>query len=234
MAFLEQEQYDAGYYASHVERYIARTRFTRHRLKNVFDLAGDVRGKRVLDLGCGMGTFALEAARLGADALGVDPAPAAIAVARDLAQKLGYARAAFLEADAAELPVTAETFDVVICADLTEHLDDETLSAILTESRRVLRPGGRLALYTPSPTHLFERLKARGWLLEHDPSHIGLRGMPDLRAAVTAAGFEIDRAYFRPTHIPAFNVAERTLQPLPGVGRLFRRRVCIAARKPVG
>ena len=232
MAFLVKEHYGAEYYEPHVKRYVARTVFTRHRLKNVFGLAGDLTGRTVVDVGCGMGTFTIEAALMGATAIGVDPAIAALQTARGLAAQLSAHRAEFVAADAAELPLPAETADTVICADLTEHLDDATLAAVVKESARVLRPGGIFALYTPSPTHLFERLKQRGWFIEDDPSHIGLRPMQELESVVRAAGLEVERAYHRPTHIPVYRTVEQVLAPLPGIGGLFRRRVCIAGRKP--
>ena len=232
MAFLVQEHYGEEYYEPHVRRYVARTRFTRHRLNNVFGLTGDLAGRTVLDVGCGMGTFSIEAARAGANAIGVDPALAALRTARALAARMSAFRTHFLAADAASLPLPAESVDIVICADLTEHLDDDTLDAVVREAARVLRRGGVFALYTPSPTHLFERLKRRGLFIEDDPSHIGLRAIEELESVVRNAGLEVQRAYHRPTHIPLFGMVERALAPLPGVGTLFRRRVCIAARKP--
>jgi SAM-dependent methyltransferase len=232
MAVQILEHYDRDYYRSHVERYLRRTRFTRHRLANVFGLLGDVSGWRVLDIGCGMGTFTIESSLRGAHAIGVDPSLAAGVTGRDLAARLGALSAVFVAGDAALLPLADGRFDAVICADLTEHLDDPTLADVLAEVARVLRPGGVLALYTPSPSHLFERLKARNWLLRQDPSHIGLRPMEELLEAVRRAGLEVVRAYYRPTHIPLFRVLEQVLARIPKIGGLFRRRICIRARKP--
>jgi ubiquinone/menaquinone biosynthesis C-methylase UbiE len=183
-------------------------------------------------VGCGMGACTVESARRGAFAVGVDPAPAALAAARSLATRMGTPSATFLAADAAQLPVPDASADAVICADLTEHLDDATLAGVLAESARVLKAGGVFVLYTPSPTHLFERVKAQDWLIRQDPSHIGLRTMEQLRAALEAAGLQVRDAYFRPTHLPVYGAVERLLAPLPALGKLFRRRVCIAATKP--
>lgn len=232
MTFLVQEHYDLEYYRPQVDRYVRRTRFTRHRLGNVFELLDGVAGARLLDLGCGMGTFTVESSRLGGHVLGVDAAVTGLTVGRRLAYDMQAGTARFVAADVAHLPLPDACFDAVICADLTEHVDDDTVDAMLREVARVLVPGGVLALYTPSPTHLFERLKEQNWLMRQDPSHVGLRDMSELSGSVRRAGLVVERAYHRPTHLPLYGTLERVLAPLPGIGPLFRRRVCIRARKP--
>lgn len=230
MSFQVREHYQAGYYQPQVDRYLNKTRFSKWRLRNVFQLLGDPAGRRVVDLGCGMGTFSVEVCLRGGHATGIDPAETALRQAVRLAGTVNAATATFVAADAAALPLATDSVDAVICADLTEHLDEETLAATLRETARVLKPGGRLALYTPSPTHLLEQLKARNLLIKQDPSHIGLRSMEDVSVAIRAAGMLVERAYYRPTHIPVYNVVERVLGLVPVVGRLFRRRICIAAK----
>src|SRR5690606_37369828 len=139
-----------------VDRYRRRNRFARTRIANVFSLLPPVPGRRVVDLGCGMGTFTIEAARRGAFAIGVDPAPAALRAASRVAA--GTTGATFVRADAAALPLADASADVVLAADLTEHLDDATLGRVLAEAARVLRDSGVLVIYTPEQAHLFERL----------------------------------------------------------------------------
>lgn len=219
------DHYDDGYYADLVARYRRRTRFSRTRIRNVFSLLPPLDGRVVLDLGCGMGTFAIETARIAARAIGVDPAPEAVKAARAVAHGEGVATE-FLQADAADLPLAADTADVVVAADLVEHLDDVTLARILAETRRVLREGGRLVLYTPSRTHVFERLRLAG-LMAEDPSHIGLRTDAELRAALASAGFEVESLRFLPSHLPGWNVIENLFSKwVP----LLRRRVGVVAR----
>ena len=73
----------------------------------------------------------------------------------------GIANVRFVKADVADLSTFADaSFDAVAAIDLVEHIDDPTLAAMLGECRRVLRPGGRLGLYTPDRAHYVERLKA--------------------------------------------------------------------------
>lgn len=219
-------RYDEAYFADLSERYRSRNRFARRRIANVFSLLPELSGRTVIDLGCGMGTFTIEAARRGADALGVDFAPAALEAARTVAAQEGLV-AEFMLADAAALPLNEASADVVLAADVTEHLDDDTLARVLSEAARVLRPGGRLVLYTPSPTHLFERLKDSG-VLRQDPSHIGVRPAEELAAAADRAGLRTERVEFLPSHLPVWSVLERLLgRWLPPL----RRRIGLVARK---
>jgi ubiquinone/menaquinone biosynthesis C-methylase UbiE len=99
-----------------------------------------------LDLGCGDGRLA---ASLDADELTVADVSD---VALERAQaRLPNARPVRLDPDAA-LPLPDNAFDLVLCAETIEHVRDVQL--LLSEARRVLRPGGRLALTTPAHSRL--------------------------------------------------------------------------------
>lgn len=222
------DHYDHAYYEDLARRYRGRTRFARRRIANVRSLLPALRSKRVIDLGCGMGTFTIEAAREGAVAVGIDPAPEAVAAARRVASAERVAGAHFVRADAVRLPLASSSAQVILAADLTEHLDDDTLQRTLAEAARVLRGGGHLVLYTPEHEHLFERLRERGILLAADPSHIGVRSADTLARAVAAAGFRVQRVMFLPSHLPVWSLLERSLQRwVP----LLRRRIGLVATK---
>ncbi|HUF49193.1 MAG TPA: class I SAM-dependent methyltransferase [Longimicrobiales bacterium] len=221
------DHYDDAYFADLSARYRTRNRFARRRIANVFALLPDLDGHRLVDLGCGMGTFTIEAAARGAYAVGIDPAPAAVNAARAVAAAEGARGAAFVRADAAMVPLRDGSAHVVLAADLTEHLDDVTLARVLREALRVLGGGGRLVLYTPDRQHIFERLRERG-VMQQDPSHIGVRSAHELRAAVEAAGFTVSRVRWLPSHLPALDLAERALARwVP----LLRRRIGLIAVK---
>jgi cyclopropane fatty-acyl-phospholipid synthase-like methyltransferase len=227
-AYDVSDHYDDAYFADLSARYRTRNRFARQRIANVFSLLPELKGKRLLDIGCGMGTFTIEAAGHGAFALGLDLAPAGIAAARDMAAQRARAGARFTLADAALLPVRTSSVDVVIAADFTEHLDDDTLSRVFREIARVTRPGGTFVIYTPEAAHLFEQLRERGILLEQEPSHIGIRSASELAQATERAGFVVERITYLPSHLPIWNLLER------GLGRwipLLRRRIGLVARK---
>ena len=100
------------------------------------------RAERALDLGCGDGrlTAELDAAELTA----ADVSRVALERAR---RRLPEASIAELEPDA-PLPFEDSAFDLVLCAETVEHVRDVQL--LLSEARRVLRPGGALALTTPA------------------------------------------------------------------------------------
>ncbi|HEY1825194.1 MAG TPA: class I SAM-dependent methyltransferase [Acidimicrobiales bacterium] len=112
-------------------------------------------GDRVLDLGCGFGRHAFEAARRGADVVALDAGAdevkgvAATFVAMVEAGELvpGSLRAAVVQGDALALPFAGATFDRVICSEVLEHIPDDL--GAMRELTRVLRPGGTMAITVP-------------------------------------------------------------------------------------
>jgi SAM-dependent methyltransferase len=221
------DRYDDEYFADLAGRYRNRTRFARRRIANVRSLLPPLAGCRFIDLGTGMGTFAIEAAREGAFATGIDLAPAALAAARRVAASERIA-AAFVRADGALLPIRTDSVDVVVAADLTEHLDDVTFGRVLREVRRALKPGGTLVLYTPNRAHIFEWLRERNVMRDGDPSHIGLRSEQELADAVHAAGLRVQTVRRLPSHLPVWNILERVFSRwIP----FMRRRIGLVAKE---
>jgi len=96
-------------------------------------------GKEVLDLGCAGGFMAEALDERGARVTGIDPAAEAIAAARAHADAGG--RSITYDVGVGEsLPYAGGAFDVVVCVDVLEHV--QSLSGVLAEVARVLRPGG--------------------------------------------------------------------------------------------
>ncbi|WP_439522463.1 bifunctional 2-polyprenyl-6-hydroxyphenol methylase/3-demethylubiquinol 3-O-methyltransferase UbiG [Marivita sp.] len=104
-----------------------------------FDTHIDWQGKDVLDLGCAGGFMAEALDDRGARVTGIDPAKDAIAAAsahaqdagRDIRYDVGLGEA---------LPYADASFDAVVCVDVLEHV--QSLPRVISETARVLRPGG--------------------------------------------------------------------------------------------
>jgi len=105
-----------------------------------------VAGRDVLDIACGEGYGSALMARHAARVTGGDISPTAIAHART--HYAGRANLDFREADCAALPFADGSFDVVVSFETLEHI--EAQEAFLGEIRRVLRPGGFVAISCPN------------------------------------------------------------------------------------
>lgn len=120
-----------------------------------YDQLGLEPGDRILDLGCGFGRHAYEAARRGANVVALD-------AGRDEVEGVAATFAAMLEAgeltsaplwtaavqgDARHLPFPDGSFDRVICSEVLEHIHDDRV--VMGELARVLRPGGTMAITVP-------------------------------------------------------------------------------------
>ncbi|MFB8277707.1 class I SAM-dependent methyltransferase [Nocardia colli] len=101
---------------------------------------------RVLEIGCGTGNLTIKAKRAcpGADIIGSDPDPRALALAQRKAKGLNGIR--FDIGYSQELPYPDGEFDRVLSALMLHHLDTDVKAATAAETWRVLRPGGRLHL----------------------------------------------------------------------------------------
>jgi SAM-dependent methyltransferase len=100
---------------------------------------------RVLEIGCGTGavTRVLAVWPGVREAIGIDPSPALVGRARVLGA--GLAALAFEEGDGRSLPFADGGFDVVVCHTTLCHVPGP--ESVLHEAARVLRPGGRLAVF---------------------------------------------------------------------------------------
>ncbi len=128
------------------------------RIREPLDMAGELRGKWVLDIGCGRGELVCEAARRGAHAVGIDYAEAALELARERLTAMEpelKERVEFLRADAKTLPFPDGSFDRVFMLDVYEHLHPHEIDSVLKEIHRVLRPGGRLIIHTGPNTWFY-------------------------------------------------------------------------------
>jgi ubiquinone/menaquinone biosynthesis C-methylase UbiE len=143
-------------------------------------------GERVLDLGCGAGRFTRALREAGADVVGVELAEAALERAR---RNLGGADLRLAAPDGS-LPLGHQEVDLVWCSEVLEHVPDTV--AFLTETRRVLRRGGRLLLTVPDHGRLKRTLLAlTGYETHYDPlgQHLRFYTRRSLTRALLATGF---------------------------------------------
>ena len=105
-------------------------------------------GKRLLDVTCGPGLYAVELARRGCEVVGVDFGPAAIAHARDLARSQGVSdRCTFIESDARDMDFGQAEFDAAlfIYGQLAVFKREEAQD-LLTRVAQALKPGDKLVV----------------------------------------------------------------------------------------
>ena len=142
--------------------------------------------RHALDLGCGDGALSPS---IRADRLTLADV-SAVALSRAQA-RMPDAERAELEPDA-PLPFPDGAFDLVVCAETLEHVRDVQL--LLSELRRVLRPGGALAITTPAYSRLTAaRLVLRGWesLFEPLSPHLRFFTRRSLARLLDELGFDV-------------------------------------------
>ena len=110
----------------------------------------DLRGRRVLDVGCGYGGRTVYYAEVcgAAEAVGIEPYESVVELCREFARERGSDRTTFEVGRAEELPFPDESFDAVVSFDVLEHVQDPV--AAIGEIERVLRPGGDAWLAFPT------------------------------------------------------------------------------------
>jgi len=144
-------------------------------------------GDRVLDVGCGTGSLVVLLKRMqpGAEVVGLDPDPGALAIAGRKAGRAGVA-VQLDQGSADALPYAGGTFHRVLSSLMYHHLRGAQKEQMLREVRRVLKPGGTF--------HLLDfagpGTERRGFIASHLHSHRALRDNDQERvlASMHAAG----------------------------------------------
>lgn len=116
-------------------------------LEYAYHLLGDVRGRRVVDFGCGSGANSVHLALRGAALAGLDISESLIRLARQRLAANGVGRTArFVVGSAHDLPFESHSVDVVFGIAILHHLD---LQLVASEVHRILKPGGRAIFQEP-------------------------------------------------------------------------------------
>ena len=176
----------------------------RRKVGRAYDMAQEVaravpRGSQVLDVGCGNGFIAHHlSAMLGTSVTGID------------LDQSAQAPIDYRSFDGTHFPVADESFDGVLFCYVLHHAQD--LGAILSEVRRVLRPGGLMVVYEDIPELWWDRfvcsIHNRQWRARTGPCTFRLK--EEWRDTFAAGGFEI--------------VHERTLRRLRNLAHPVCRR----------
>ena len=143
------------------ERRLHQEHYQADRLAQVRQVMGEVQSLRVLDLGAGMGGFAVAAALAGARVTACEYNPAYCRIIRLRAARYRLS-IPIINAAGESLPLPDAAFDLVVAWDVIEHVKDPV--AVLRELARVLRPGGHA---------LITAINRRAWI---DP-HYHMRGI---------------------------------------------------------
>lgn len=152
--------------------------------------AADLRGRDVIDVGCGFGWFERYALRHSPRRiLALEPRAADLATPR---AAVADPRVVFAEGSALDLPSPDGSADMIVCWDVIEHLPRRSEPRFFGECRRVLRPGGVLLLSTPFRSLRATLTDPAWWLIGH--RHYTAQHLAELAAP---AGLRLEHATVR-------------------------------------
>ena len=203
-------------------------------------LTGLPRGARVIDLGCGSGTFTALLARAGFDCVGLDISAKLVAVGRRK-----HPQIEFVAGDIERLPFPAASFDGALLSGVVHHFPDPSPCA--AETFRLLRARGRFLAFDPN------RMNPFMWLYRDRASpvysSVGVTEnerpvlAKEAAAVFRAAGFTVETQFLSNLRyryvasgrvrwlLPLYNAVDSVLF-LPGFMRPFRSFVLTSGGKP--
>lgn len=199
-------------------------------LTGALEFLGDLRDRRVLEYGCGMGQFTLMLALAGARVTAFDLSPRSVDVTRKRLEAHG-AHADVTVAAGEELPFPDAAFEVVVGESVLHHIDPQAGPA---ELARVIEPGGRAAFGEPmgmnpvlnfAREHLPYRFKAERGAdvpLSYDDIRAWGSGFREVHVREVQLLSMVERLFGYDTRIPVLRRADDVL--LRRVPRL--RRYC--------
>lgn len=124
--------------------------------------------KKILDIGCGVGTIDFYLVKKGADVLGIDISQNAILIARKNAQNFSLNKKARFEAVNFPESVPKGKFDIIVCSEVLEHLKQDKTA--ITKIKNLLQNGGMVIASSPSlnaPLYKMGLLKGFDWEVGH-------------------------------------------------------------------
>jgi len=164
---------------------------------NALSLSPDLKGLKVLEVGCGVGDFAIHLSTQQAKVTAVDFSAKAIELAVQKS-KLQTNSVQFQVADAQSLPFENNSFDILFSCECLEHVPDPKL--VLAEFHRVLKPAGKLVLTTENYSNAMVLYWLACWLRKQ-PFNSGEYVQPiehffcywNVRSMINISGFRVEK-----------------------------------------
>lgn len=157
-------------------------------------MAEEFGARRVLDIGCGTGVFALLLADRGIDVVGIDPAQASVDVARD---KPGGERVRWICGDATALPPLQVDLATMTANVAQAIVDPHTWRKSLQGAHEALRPGGHLVFETRDPA----RRAWEAWTRENSHRVTEIPGVGSVESRVRLIEVSLPLVTFRWTYV---------------------------------
>lgn len=207
---------------------------------------GDVRGKRILDIGSGFGEYMLTFFKMGARASGQDLSRSAVEKSISMLKENDF-DPDVKAGDAMQLMFDDNVFDIVFSADFFEHITLGQKRKVIDETFRVLKPGGLFVIKTPNLDYLklSNRLKRCVAILKlrspfdihiphtknnPDTEHHGLTTFTELTSLLEESMFhspEFTHAPLRRRQLPIY------LARMTDGCKTFTETIILSARKPL-
>jgi ubiquinone/menaquinone biosynthesis C-methylase UbiE len=191
-------------------------------------------GRRILDVGCGIGTAEVKLSRLRltqVELVAVDVLVDRVTAAQ-MAARAHNIDAHFAAADACHLPFAAATFDSVFCVAVLQHIADVT--GAVKEMARVTRPGGRIVAVEPDNSARYFYSSVEEGRIAHDAARRFFAALAEARGDVTepAVGPQLPTLFshhgVEPLSVHVFPVSGARLGP-PTAETWTNRRQNVAA-----
>ncbi len=179
---------------------------------------------KLLDVGCGTGSFLAEARKSGFDVVGQDVSPHFVQLCRQQYDLTVY------ETDLTTLPLPQASFDCVTAFDVIEHHPDPR--QMLTDIHRLLRPGGLLVISTHDIGNIFARFYGPRWRLIDPIGHLTYFTRATLRGLLERCEFQVIRQGGLHT-IDSSLVREGKNWVLQSFKSLFLRALILGIYKPL-